>query len=128
MRWCFGDGKPSDLAYAEMVMDALSGEPAKVPAIWSLEVANVLVRAEQQGVIDNTHSSAFLAMLRKLPIMTDTDGILHALTETLNLARHYRLSSYDAAYLELALREGFAIATLDADLRKAAKRAGASLF
>lgn len=128
MRWCFGDGKPSDLAYAEMVMDALSREPAKVPVIWNLEVANVLARAEQQGVIDDAHCSAFLATLRQLPIKIDVDGIPHTLSETLSLALRYRLSAYDASYLELALRENLSFATLDTDLRKAAKRAGIELF
>ena len=51
-----------------------------------------------------------------------------ALGDTLNLARRYRLSAYDAAYLELALRLGLPLATLDADLVKAATTAGLSIF
>lgn len=62
-------------------------------------------------------------------IGTDPDTAAYALAETLNLARRYRLSAYDAAYLELALRKGLAlaIASLDADLRKTAKHVSAAL-
>ena len=128
MRWCFGDGKPADLAYATKAMEALPGSTAMVPIIWALEVANVLARAEYAGSIDVAHGDAFLAMLRKLPIETDVEGAAFALSETLGLARRHRLSAYDAAYLELALRRQLPLATLDAALRKAAKRAGVSLF
>ena len=124
MRWCFGDGKPAELAYAGKVLDALHGTFAQVPAIWGLEVANVLARAEDRGLITEARSEAFLALLRRMHIEADTETFVQSLGATLQLARRYRLSSYDAAYLELALREGLALATLDEDLRKAAKRAG----
>ncbi|TAM61419.1 MAG: PIN domain-containing protein [Rhodanobacter sp.] len=124
MRWCFGDGKPAELAYAGKVLDALRGTFAQVPAIWGLEVANVLARAEDRGLITEARSEAFLALLRRMRIEADTETFAQSLGATLQLARRYRLSSYDAAYLELALREGLALATLDEDLRKAAKRAG----
>lgn len=125
MRWCFGDGKPADLAYASKVLDAMRDSYALVPAIWGLEVANVLARAESQKLITEARSEAFLALLRKLHIETDPETFSQSLTATLQIARRYRLSSYDAAYLELALREGLPLATLDADLRKAARHAGA---
>ena len=128
MRWCFGDGKPVDLVYAENVMDALATDTAKVPVIWSLEVVNVLVRAEQHGILRATDSQVFLATLRRLRIETDIVGVEHTLTDTLDVARRYRLSAYDASYLELALREGHPLASLDVDLRKAARRAGVKLF
>jgi len=125
MRWCFGDGKASDLAYASKVLDAMHDSYALVPSIWGLEVANVLARAESQKFITEARSEAFLARLRRLQIETDPETFTQSLTATLQIARRYRLSSYDAAYLELALREGLPLATLDADLRKAAKQAGA---
>ncbi len=128
MRWCFGDGKRADLAYAEKALDVLAMDSARVPAIWALEVANVLSRAERQGLIDAAHSASFLTMLQKLRIVTDAVGTQHALTDTLHLARQHLLSAYDAAYLELALREVLPLATLEAGLRKAAKRAGVRLF
>lgn len=128
MRWCFGDGSAADVAYSEKVMDALATGPALVPALWNLEVANVLARAERQQVIGTSHSAAFVAMLRNLPITADLEGVGLALSDTLNLARSHHLSAYDAAYLELALRKQIPLATLDSDLRKAIAAAGAIPF
>jgi predicted nucleic acid-binding protein len=67
-------------------------------------------------------------MLVGLAIEVDGGSVDHAFSSTLNLARRYKLSSYDASYLELALRQGVALATLDTDLRKAAKKAGVEIF
>lgn len=128
MRWCFGDGSPADLAYAEKTMDALVASSALVPTIWGLEVANVVARAERRGLIDTAHSTSFLAKLCKLRITPDPVSADHALTDTLDLARRHNLSAYDAAYLELALREALPLASLDADLRAACRKAGCTLF
>jgi len=127
MRWCFGDGKPAELAYASRVLDDMRETSALVPAIWGLEVANVLARAENAKLITEARSEAFLTLLRRLRIEVDAETFSQSFAGVLQIARRYHLSSYDAAYLELALREGLAIASLDADLRKAAKRAGAPL-
>lgn len=128
MRWCFGDGKRSDLDYAAAVARELRANSATVPAIWGLEVANVLARAEIQGAITTGRRDSFLRLLSAMPIDTDTATARHALTDTLHLARLHRLSAYDASYLELALRERLPLATLDSALRKAAKRVGVELF
>lgn len=128
MRWCFGDGKPSDLNYATAVARRLQTEGAMVPAIWGLEVANVLARAEAQNILTPERLNGFLQLLHAMHIDADPATAQHALTDTLSLARTHRLSAYDASYLELALREGLPLATLDTDLRKAAKRAGIKAF
>ena len=70
----------------------------------------------------------FVALLGRLNIATDTATAAHALGDTLHLARRYKLSAYDAAYLELALRTGSPLATLDADPKKAARAAGVQPF
>ena len=128
MRWCFGDGKVSELDYAADVARALRTDSAVVPSIWGLEVANVLTRAEFQKAITKDQSAAFLALLGAMRIDIDTSTGNHALTDTLLHTRRYRQTAYDASYLELAQRTQFPLATLDADLRKAAKRAGVKLF
>lgn len=128
MRWCFGDGKPSELAYASRVLDEIRTAAALVPAIWPLETANVLARAESRGLISEDRSTAFVALLRGMRIEFDQATASHALTDTLALARRHHLSAYDAAYLELAIRRQLPLATLDVDLRKAARRAGMKLF
>ena len=70
----------------------------------------------------------FITLLGQLNIETDPETATNALGDTLNLARRYKLSAYDAAYLELALRTGRPLATLDADLAQAATTAGVSIF
>lgn len=128
MRWFFGDGEPQTLAYAREVLDAMKEATALVPMIWGLEVANVIARAEAKGLVPEARSRRFLSMLEDLDVQADDRTFAHALSDTLNLARRYQLSSYDASYLELALREELPLATADADLRKAAKRAGVRPF
>ena len=76
----------------------------------------------------NARSKHFIATLNGLNILADPDTTLHALGDTLNLARRYKLSSYDAAYLELALRNGLPITTLDKDLEIAAAKGGVPKF
>jgi predicted nucleic acid-binding protein len=128
MRWFFGDGKPQELTYAGKVLDAMKQENALVPATWGLEVANVIARAEAKGLVTEARSGAFLEMLEGVGIDVDSATFTHAMSDTLQLARRYKLSSYDASYLELALRKGMPLATLDEDLLKAAKKAGVKRF
>ena len=103
------------------VFDLLRQEGALVPGLWRLEVANVL----QMGVRRNRHDEAFrdaaLADLTLLPIQVDPEIDLRAWGATLELAERYRLTLYDAAYLELASRRNLPLATLDEDLRGAAE-------
>ena len=106
MRWLFGNGSPHDRTYAEWVLDLLQveGNLAWVPGIWPLEVGNVLLRAEAKSLETEARAAEFLGALQAMSIQTDGQTSAHALTSTLQLARRQRLSSYDAAYLELALR------------------------
>lgn len=128
MRWCFGDGKPEALDYAAKVARKLRTDSARVPAIWGLEVANVLARAESRGELTVDTSDEFLVLLKSMRIEVDPSTANHALADTLDLARRHNLSAYDAAYLELALRETLPLASLDADLRAACSKAGGTLF
>ena len=128
MRWFFGDGKPQELAYAGKVLDAMKQDNVLVPVTWGLEVANVIARAEAKGLVTEARSGVFLEMLEGVDIDVDSATYIHAMTDTLQLARRYKLSAYDASYLELALRQGLSLATLDEDLQKAAKKAGVKRF
>jgi len=128
MRWFFGDGKPQELRYAENVLDAMKTAGAIVPSVWGLEVANVISRAEAKGLVTEARSETFLEMLESLDIEADAATFSHAMSHTLQLARRYKLSAYDASYLELAMRLGLPLATLDEDLQKAAKKAGVKRF
>lgn len=130
MSWLLADAKPADKRYAGSVLASLAGHDtaAAVPVTWGLEVANVIARAEARGLVTEAQSEAFLEMLAGVRINPDSATFPRALAETLSLARRYRLSSYDASYLELALRLGLPLATLDSDLLKAAKNAGVQRF
>ena len=130
MSWLLGDAKIADRAYAATVLDALRdpGVRARVPITWGLEVSNVLARAEAKGIVEEAQSNAFLKLLSDTAIDPDPSTFTRALTDTLNVARRYALSSYDASYLELALRAGLPLATLDVDLAKAARKAGVKRF
>jgi predicted nucleic acid-binding protein len=129
MRWLLKDGSPERLAYAGKVLDLLGSESgeAVVPGIWPLEVANVLVKAQAKRLVTEARSTAFIGLLQEMAITVDAQTADRALGDTLQLARRFKLSSYDAAYLELALREGRPLATLDADLRNAVLHTGGAL-
>lgn len=128
MRWLMPSIKQEDQHYAKTVLQTFVNSEAIVPNLWHLEVANVLIGAEKRGEIDPSNSEAFISRLETLPINKDEETTSKALNRTLNLARSYQLSSYDAAYLELAIRKSFPIATLDIDLRKVAIRANVELY
>jgi predicted nucleic acid-binding protein len=129
LSWLLNDSKVSDEQYAADLLDRLRNQEFEicVPALWHLEIANGVARAEQQNVIREHESEAFMNMLGALPVHTDGNTALEATGRTLNLARRYGLSAYDAAYLELALRENLPLATLNAAWRTAAERAGVAL-
>jgi predicted nucleic acid-binding protein len=125
MCWCFDDDASK---YAEGVLNHLRTSEASVPGLWSLEVANVLLVAERKHQITPADSSRFAALLQTLPIHMDPESPSRALGDILPVARAHQLSSYDAAYLELAMRLGAPIATLDANVRRAAKPLGVAFF
>ncbi len=128
MRWYFGDGSATDLEYASRVLDSMASAEVLVPGVWGLEVANVLARAEAKGLTTEARTETFIGMLHRMNINTDGATPTQALTSILQLARRYNLSSYDASYLELAMREDLPLATLDADLRRAAELVGVEHF
>jgi predicted nucleic acid-binding protein len=126
--WLAPATNPAGMDYAAATLAALRESQAAVPSLLALEVANVVVKLESKGVVTEADSQRYIALLGRLNISTDQATAAHALGDTLNLARRYKLSSYDAAYLELALRTGLPLATLDADLTNAAQMAGVSIF
>jgi len=128
MRWLLESEKASDQAYAEDVLRTLAEFNAIVPNLWHLEAANVLLGAERRGDIEFAEAERFIAQLENLPIYVDPLTANHAFSRTLALAGAYKLSSYDAAYLELAIREGLPLASLDKSLLKAAKKADVEIY
>ena len=112
--WAFQDEDHPDAALA---LDQMRTEEAVVPCLWWFEVRNILVVNERRRRITESDTAVFLLDLSRLRVRLDR---LPEGDAVLRLARTHRLSVYDAAYLELAQREGLPLATLDADLRRAA--------
>jgi len=128
MRWLLETPKSSDQKYAEKVLKSLSDVDSIVPNLWHLEVSNVLLGAEKRTDIDVGDSEGFIIQLENLPIYVDPLTANQVFSRIINIARNYKLTTYDASYLELAMREGVPLATLDKDLRKAAKKAKIDIY
>ncbi len=123
--WCFPDEQDD---YSQAVLDALASTQAFVPHLWHLEVANTLLVGERRKRSNQTNTVTWVGFLSALPITVDTETNNHAFGNTLSLARDHNLSAYDAAYLELAMRLTFPLATLDDKLKVAAAAVGVPLF
>ena len=127
MRWLLGASKLSEQRYALEVFESTRGEEALVPNLWHLEAANALLDAVNRGETGRKEVDGFVNNLEAMPIAVDSHTAKHALRRTLDLAAIYGLTSYDAAYLELAMRRNVPLATLDRRLARSAERAGVSL-
>jgi predicted nucleic acid-binding protein len=127
MRWCFDHGSH---AYADAILQRLiaADSEAFVPILGCYEVSAVLARAQNAGTLSTQKAMEFMEDLQALNIVVDAHTSFGILTDVHRLALSYRLSSYDAAYLELSLRLNVPIATLDAELRRACKNAGVSVL
>jgi predicted nucleic acid-binding protein len=125
LAWIYSDEvTPS----AQQLFERVADEGALVPALWRLEVANSLTVAVRRGRIDAAFRDAALRDLALLDIATDPQADLHVWTSTLQVADQYRLTVYDAAYLDLALRQTLPLASLDGELCAAAQQAGVELL
>ena len=119
MSWCFKDETSQ---YADAVLDRLQDSTAFVPSIWPLEVVNVLLVAERKKRLKEADSVRFITLLSQLPIIVEYERTERIMKGLLTLAIANKLSSYDASYLDLSMRKGLPIATLDIRLIEAAKK------
>jgi len=125
MAWCFEDQINK---YTESVLERLMASEAFAPGIWPLEVGNVLLIAERKNILNKSDVVRFLSLIRGLPIIVEQESSNRMLMEIVALAREHRLSTYDASYLDLAMRRGLPLATQDKALASAAKKCGLSLL
>jgi predicted nucleic acid-binding protein len=123
LSWCLPDEDGTD-----QIQQEVAGSGAIAPTHWPLEVANSLLMAERRQRITADFRNAALRDLATLPIILDAETSARAWHETLRLAEAYRLTAYDAAYLELAQRRALPLATLDAEMRVAAQALGITLL
>jgi predicted nucleic acid-binding protein len=125
LAWFFADEANP---YADSVALLLASGEAIVPSLWPLEVGNALVMGERRKRSTEAQAASFLARLKSLPIVVDSETAGPAWNDTIGLARAHGLSVYDAAYLELAMRRGLPLASLDEKLKKAAVAVGVGLY
>lgn len=125
LAWCFPDEASE---YADGVLVALEGRTVIVPAIWALEITNALLVGERRKRVRQPDIRRFVELLRGLTITEHSQTIADTVINVLPLAREYGLSAYDAAYLDLAVRQGAPLATLDSALQKAGRSAGINIF
>jgi predicted nucleic acid-binding protein len=126
MRWCF---ESAAHPYADSILNRLAtGDTAIVPVLWFYEASAVLSRAQNTGALTPAKAAEFIAELQSLNIASDDGGIARVFTDVHRLALGYRLTSYDAADLELAIRLALPLATLDDDLIRAGRAAGVPLL
>lgn len=123
LSWCFPDESNK---HCDDILAHLESANAIAPQIWTVEVPNALLVAERRGRITRANAQRFLHLLQSLPVQIVKEPL--DMIELLNLARDTRLSSYDACYLALALRESIAIATIDTRLAEAATSLGLTVL
>jgi predicted nucleic acid-binding protein len=128
LAWLFERQQPVDSERANHLLAACGEVPWWIPGLWHLEVANALLVAERRSLLPQAESDRFLARLRSLPLLTDSEPVPERSTRILALARNHALSSYDATYLELAQRLDAALASFDRQLNRSASAIGVALF
>ena len=120
--WCFED---QSTEYTEAVFELLAeGKKAIVPFIWPLEIANALLSGERRKLITTAQVTSIMEEFSSWTIEVDSRGVGRVFQQILATARTFGLTTYDAAYLELAMREALPLATVDKDLLKAARAVG----
>jgi predicted nucleic acid-binding protein len=124
LAWCFAEGDD----YALRVLDSLRTGEAVAASHWGLEIANALLVAERRRRIEPGDVSRLAKFVLALPIAVDPVARRRPVDSIHRLGRSHGLSAYDAAYLELAVRHGIPIATLDSALKVAAETEGVGVL
>lgn len=125
LAWCFADQATPETT---RLLERLESESAIVPGLWTLEVGNILIAAEKRKRISYANIKEFLALLENLDIEIDSETGSRGLHDIIFLAHSEKLTTYDAAYLDLAMRYGLPLATKDTALIHAAKRVGVKII
>lgn len=125
LAWCFIDESTPETT---LLLEHLAKESAFVPELWTLEVGNILISAEKRKRISYAKITEFLTLLQNLNIKTDYETSARGFREIISVAHSEKLTTYDAAYLELAMRLGLPLATKDIQLAKTAKKIGIKLM
>jgi predicted nucleic acid-binding protein len=114
--------------YAESILTQLRGDMLRVPSVWPLEIANVLLAVEGSGRLTRAQLTNSIERLLNLRLAVEDVPLALAVGRIMTIARDEHLTVYDASYLELAMGEGLALATQDEELRAAANRLGVGIL
>lgn len=125
LAWCFPDEASN---YADEVLVALEGNAVLVPTLWPIEITNALLVAERRDRVKQSEIRRFVELLSGLTVIMASQTVAQSVGGILPLAREHGLSAYDAAYLEVALRHGAPLATLDKNLETSGRKAGVEIF
>ena len=125
LSWCFEDERTPATA---ALLDQVAESGAVAPLLWPLEVLNGLTMAERRGRLDTERRQRFGDFLHQLPVKLDDETANQAWTVTTQLAVQFRLTVYDASYLELAQRLRLPLATRDEELYAAGRVLGVSVL
>ena len=128
LAWLLERKDPGEAALAGKALDIVRATGAIVPTLWFAEVANALLLAERQRVITAQETASYLAGLSLWEIIQDPVPPASSLANSIQLGRIYKLTAYDATYLELAMRRAATLATFDGKLAGAARSAGVRVF
>jgi predicted nucleic acid-binding protein len=128
LAWLLKRTKPEEAELAGKCLESVRASGAVVPALWYPEVANSLLLAERQHVIRVDETSEFLWAMSLWEITQDPVPPAESQLQTMYLGRAFKLTAYDATYLELAMRRAAALATFDRKLADAARSAGVPVF
>ncbi|MCX7116028.1 MAG: type II toxin-antitoxin system VapC family toxin [Gammaproteobacteria bacterium] len=121
LAWCFQDEETQS---TRLLLDRLHTEKAFVPSLWTLEIGNILLSACRKKRLSHASAMEFLNLVQALDIQIDEATAHHGFHDIFSLAHSEQLTTYDAAYLELAMRLGLPLATRDVQLANAAGRVG----
>ena len=121
LSWCFPD---EATPRTEALLDQLREAQGFVPQVWALEVTNVLLSRERSKRYSEAEVFGMLEILARLPLRVDIRTSGNIFTRILQVARAQGLTTYDASYVELALRVDLPLASNDREMRDAAASLG----
>ncbi len=125
LAWCFEE---QQTPATQALLERLAESGAVAPMLWPLEALNGLLVAQRRGRLDPDRRRLLLRLLRALPITIDVETVDQCWRDISAFAERFQLSSYDAAYLELAYRHRLPLASLDRGLREAALALGLTVL
>ena len=126
--WIFERPTKNEVLCADNVLQALPDIETYVPSLWHTEITNALLVGERRKIISEAQVIDYVNKLSHLPIVTDEVPVLSRREIVMALAREHALTTYDATYLDLALRNNAILATFDIKLANAMRRAGGAVF